>query len=591
MLRLAALLGPTFRLQDVAALLQVTSGELLNAADEALATGIIANRGDRLAFRTPTMWQQVLDSVPSAVAHSLRADVERLLGSLSVAVSGSAVLYQLAPADLVGTGADVVRGIAMQAGPGAVESLALDAVQGEGDNKLAAGALGVVLAHVLVQRGRPREAAAIADRVARDPDTDQTVRDRARAVAVIARYLDEGVPPDSSSVDTAGSEPMVCGHAAALVLSESRWVAGDIDGAVRLARIGMSALTSTEATWLLVPWCTLADKLGALWCVGEAKRTVDWLDQTVARFDISAHAAYPAVQRARLLLRQGRLDEAAEQATAGLARAEGMGVALATPVALAVLASVAVRQGDTSTAARYVAACQAARQRTVTPPCPLPDWVELQLAMEQDGPQAVAELLYGPQAGLLWSPALFLDEPCAAAFFVRVGMAIGDNEIATSAVRLAGRLAENNPQYPVLAAAAAHAQGLYERNVMQLARAATRHPSPCAATWARLDLERLNAGQPPVASTDKPRPPLEPVADHERRPTGWATLSPRETAVARLAAEGLTNQQIGRRLRLSPHTVNYHLRRIFQKLNLRSRVELARLSGHVDETLRGAAAG
>jgi hypothetical protein len=45
MLRLAALLGPTFRLQDVAALLRVTSGELLNAADEALATGIVANRG------------------------------------------------------------------------------------------------------------------------------------------------------------------------------------------------------------------------------------------------------------------------------------------------------------------------------------------------------------------------------------------------------------------------------------------------------------------------------------------------------------------------------------------------------------------
>jgi hypothetical protein len=64
-------------------------------------------------FSTSAMWQQVLDSVPSAVAHSLRADVERLLGSAPDAASPGAALYQLAPADLAGSGADVVRGIAM----------------------------------------------------------------------------------------------------------------------------------------------------------------------------------------------------------------------------------------------------------------------------------------------------------------------------------------------------------------------------------------------------------------------------------------------------------------------------------------------
>ena len=593
MLRLAALLGPTFRLQDVAALLQVTSGELLNAADEALANGIVANRGDRLAFRTSAIWQQVLDSVPSAVAHSLRADVERLLGSVSATDARSAALYQVAPADLAGTGADVVRGIAMRSGPGAAESLAIETIRDE-SHELPTGALGAVVAHVLIQRGRPKKAMTVAEQVAEDPDTDEKVRDRAKAAAVIARYLDGGVVPDPSAVDTSGPELTVAAHAAALTVAESRWVAADIDEAIRFSRIGLTANTSPEAVWLLAPWCTLADKLGALCRVGEATRTIDWLDQMVTRMDVPAHAAYPVIQRARLLLRQGRLDEAAEQGTAGLARAEGMGVTLAVPVALAVLASVAVRQGDTAAAARYVAACRSARQHVVTPPCPLPDWVELQLAMEQDGPQGVTELLYGQLAGLLWSPALFLDEPCAAAFFVRVGTAVGDSEIATSAVRLASRLAENNPRYPVLAAAAAHARGLYERNGMLLARAATRHPNPCAATMARVDLERLNAGQTLVLVAEKyEAPPLEAVvAGEEQRLTEWAALSPREVAVARLAAEGLTNQQIGRRLRVSPHTVNYHLRRIFRKLNLRSRVELARLFGHTDDTtLRGAAAG
>src|SRR5688572_4621648 len=61
-------------------------------------------------------------------------------------------------------------------------------------------------------------------------------------------------------------------------------------------------------------------------------------------------------------------------------------------------------------------------------------------------------------------------------------------------------------------------------------------------------------------------------------PTGWDRLSDREMAVARLVGRAMTNQQIATRLCISPHTVNYHLRQIFQKLDLRSRVQLARLA-------------
>ncbi|GAA4719884.1 helix-turn-helix domain-containing protein [Phytohabitans rumicis] len=58
---------------------------------------------------------------------------------------------------------------------------------------------------------------------------------------------------------------------------------------------------------------------------------------------------------------------------------------------------------------------------------------------------------------------------------------------------------------------------------------------------------------------------------------GWAALSDTQRAVARLVSQALTNQQIARRLQLSPHTVNYHLRQIFRKLGIVSRVELARI--------------
>ncbi|KQW13369.1 hypothetical protein ASD08_32975 [Streptomyces sp. Root369] len=47
--------------------------------------------------------------------------------------------------------------------------------------------------------------------------------------------------------------------------------------------------------------------------------------------------------------------------------------------------------------------------------------------------------------------------------------------------------------------------------------------------------------------------------------------------IAGLAADGLTNKEIAERLYLSPHTVNYHLRKIFQAMSVRSRNELIRV--------------
>ncbi|MEU3255997.1 LuxR C-terminal-related transcriptional regulator [Streptomyces sp. NPDC006997] len=59
-------------------------------------------------------------------------------------------------------------------------------------------------------------------------------------------------------------------------------------------------------------------------------------------------------------------------------------------------------------------------------------------------------------------------------------------------------------------------------------------------------------------------------ADEEERDP----LSSTERTIARLVATGLTNRQIASRVNLSPHTVNFHLRKIFQKLGVSSRVEL-----------------
>ena len=68
-----------------------------------------------------------------------------------------------------------------------------------------------------------------------------------------------------------------------------------------------------------------------------------------------------------------------------------------------------------------------------------------------------------------------------------------------------------------------------------------------------------------------------PAASAARQDPVLARLGEKERTIAQLAAEGLTNQQIARRVFLSPHTVNYHMRRIFRKLAVTSRIELARL--------------
>ncbi|NUT49468.1 MAG: helix-turn-helix transcriptional regulator [Saccharothrix sp.] len=64
-----------------------------------------------------------------------------------------------------------------------------------------------------------------------------------------------------------------------------------------------------------------------------------------------------------------------------------------------------------------------------------------------------------------------------------------------------------------------------------------------------------------------------------RPSSGWAGLTPTERSVVALAADGLSNPEIGSRLFMSRSTVKTHLSHVYAKLGVTNRTELAAVAG------------
>ncbi|AOW90526.1 helix-turn-helix transcriptional regulator [Streptomyces olivaceus] len=308
-------------------------------------------------------------------------------------------------------------------------------------------------------------------------------------------------------------------------------------------------------------------------------------------------------------LRAGRHPQARAHAEEGLRVALRTGQRNTAAHHRAVLALAASIEEDPDTVARHVtAALSTARRHGLAQAATLAQWAEARADLGRGRPFEAADrlgllVLPGPGRGhfAVWRLAV----PC----FVEAAVLAGRHEDAAgvltdfadwAAFGADRQAAAQLARCRALLAPPEGADGLYRRALdrhdeaggdFERARTALlygkwlrRRRRPREARdrlgTALAGFERSGAGVWAAQARDELR--ALGAAPHERGSGALTRLTPQQLRIARHVAEGATNREVALTLAVSTRTVDYHLRRVFAALGVRSRLELARVVGQAE---------
>ena len=311
--------------------------------------------------------------------------------------------------------------------------------------------------------------------------------------------------------------------------------------------------------------------------------------------------------RACALLEQGALDDAAVEAESSLMVADELEITLPNPQARSVLAMVEIRRGDLTKARDHLRAAETAPGTHTQRYGP---WVSLAHAAlaDAEGEDGEAAVALTASFTSREPTRLLAIPPSHWPGIVRIALRGEDPSVAQAVSGALRSLTAQNESRQIIEAVRAHVDGLLHRDPGALETAITGYRStgrPLALAAACEDLGELMTASGDTASAipyfeesghlasasgagrdqERIRGRLRqlgvrtaPVRNHTAGPQEWGNLTESERKVIPLVLEGITNRAIADRLYVSVHTVNTHMKHIFTKLGINSRVELTRLA-------------
>ncbi|MEV4974753.1 helix-turn-helix transcriptional regulator [Streptomyces scopuliridis] len=338
--------------------------------------------------------------------------------------------------------------------------------------------------------------------------------------------------------------------------------------------------------------------LVSLRCFTEAEAELHELTTTIdARGSRGWHAVTESL-RALLALELGDTEDAAAAAAEGIALGRRYGTGTLTLLAQAVLAITSLRTVDMRTALEHTESFGDLLGGNL-PHTQAALWATLVVTEAHKGPKAAVHLVEELLPEKISPNNLLLHAPYVGSWLVRTALAAGMPEFAVRMVAETERLFQSNPDWPILGVAADHARGLVKRDAMALRSAVERHQDLFSQAQALEDLSEIVEGRDEAvrhlglalrrytqfgAARDSARVRHR-LREHgvrrrhwkstQRPVSGWGALTESERVIARLISAGMTNRQAARQISLSHHTVNFHLRNIYRKLDISSRIQLA----------------